>query len=121
MTKQKPLCPCCRQTFTNVPYDEQAIPTSMRTSSPPSISSQDPTLPPPISLETVSVQTDAESSEDERITDDDDDDVVRVDVRVNENDENDENHEALDTITVNTDVESSEDERINDDGNSKKI
>mmetsp|Transcript_15393 Transcript_15393/g.21447 ORF Transcript_15393/g.21447 Transcript_15393/m.21447 type:complete len:193 (+) Transcript_15393:84-662(+) len=112
MTKQKPLCPCCRQTFINVPYDEQAIPTSTRTSSLPSSSSQDLTLPPPIALETVSAHTDVHSSEDERITNDDDD-VVRVVVRENENDEN---HEASDTITVKTDVESSENERISDDG-----
>jgi hypothetical protein len=112
MTKQKPLCPCCRQTFTNVPYDDQAIPTSMRASSSPSSSSQGPTLPPPlISSETVSAHTDLESSEEERITDDDEEhDVVRVVVHDNED------HEASITFTVNTDVESSEEEeRIADD------
>mmetsp|Transcript_19290 Transcript_19290/g.29712 ORF Transcript_19290/g.29712 Transcript_19290/m.29712 type:complete len:418 (-) Transcript_19290:2696-3949(-) len=117
MTKQKPLCPCCRQTFTNVPYDDQAIPTSMRASSSPSSSSQGPTLPPPlISSETVSAHTDLESSEEERITDDDEEhDVVRVVVHDNED------HEASDTFTVNTDVESSEEERINGDNDDDDV
>jgi len=101
MRKQKPLCPCCRQTFTNVPYDEQAIPTT--SSPPPSVNSHQP----PTQQTSLETSTDEETLEDERTNDSDE--VARNAAG------EDENNETLDA-TTSTLVDSDEDNVSTSDG-----